>query len=99
MIKSSGATRATSWPSMGPRRSRDDRANPQLFGHAWPPPSSAISEGRSPLAPSSAGPLEPQLAPHPAEVVGWPALQALAGREILHVLEERDDLGAGGLEV
>src|SRR6267142_5417929 len=54
--------------------------------------------GRSPLAPSSAGPLEPQLAPHPAEVVGWPVLQALAGRAILHVLEERDDLGAAGLE-
>src|SRR3989442_10037036 len=46
---------------------------------------------RSRLAPSSTGPLEPQLAPHPAEVVGWPALQALAGRVTLHVLEECDD--------
>src|SRR6266566_1334876 len=61
---------------------------------AGPQPPCDPWQGRSRLAPSSTGPLKPQLAPHPAEVVGWPALQALAGRVILHVLEECDDLGA-----
>src|SRR5438445_12918840 len=65
---------------------------------AGPQPPCDLWQGRSRLAPSSAGPLKPQLAPHPSEVVGWPALQALARREILHVFEERDDPGARGFE-
>src|SRR5712664_1023432 len=42
----------------------------------------------------SSRPLQPQLPPHPAEVVGRLALTALARGHVLHALEQSDELGA-----
>src|SRR5260370_31215984 len=63
-----------------------------------PPTSDGGGHCRNRLGTTSPRPREPQLAPHPFEVVSGAAVQALAGREVLHFLEERDQLGARGLE-
>src|SRR6266508_6822790 len=57
-----------------------------------------LCQGRSRFRTASARPLEPQLPPHPGEVVGGGAGAALAVGHVLHALEERDELGMRGLD-
>src|SRR6266508_5231674 len=57
-----------------------------------------LCQGRSRFRTASARPLEPQLPPHPGEVVGGGAGAALADGHVLHALEERDELGMRGLD-